>query len=160
MHGPYDLRLVRHLALDFGTDLLADFSERGIQAGFDSSQNLLDEPVEVFAGDVIEHLQNFTERTHDCLDQFSHHLVNSLEDLLLYIIPAVQNSVDLRDGSIDEDENTVQYSNDRFTGKKRRRNGDVTRKEWIQNKKQKMRAKGKEVTADSKYTARKRKPKF
>ena len=48
----------------------------------------------------------------------------------------------------------------RFTGKKRRRNGDVSRKEWIQNKKQKMRAKGREVTADSKYTARKRKPKF
>lgn len=48
----------------------------------------------------------------------------------------------------------------RFTGKKRKRNGDVSRKEWIQNKKQKMRAKGKDVTADSKYTARKRKPKF
>ncbi|XP_063676816.1 probable 18S rRNA (guanine-N(7))-methyltransferase [Bolinopsis microptera] len=59
-----------------------------------------------------------------------------------------------------EGSNTIQYGNDRFTGKKRKRNGDVTRKEWIQNKKQKMRAKGKDVTADSKYTARKRKPKF
>ncbi|KAL5265721.1 hypothetical protein ACHWQZ_G006433 [Mnemiopsis leidyi] len=66
----------------------------------------------------------------------------------------------LPQGLGNENENTIQYSNDRFTGKKRKRNGDVSRKEWIQNKKQKMRAKGKDVTADSKYTARKRKPKF
>lgn len=57
------------------------------------------------------------------------------------------------------DSNSVQYSSERFTGKKRKR-GAVSTKEWIANKKQKHRAQGKEVTHDSKYSARKRKPKF
>lgn len=70
------------------------------------------------------------------------------------------SSYALPKGLGDENSDTVQYGNERFTGKKRKRQGTVSAKEWIANKKQKRRAQGKEVTADSKFSGRKRKPKF
>jgi len=45
-----------------------------------------------------------------------------------------------------------------FKGKQGKK--DVTARDWVNNKKQRQRAQGKEVVNDSKYTARKRRPKF
>jgi len=44
--------------------------------------------------------------------------------------------------------------------KKHRGKKDVSAREWVNNKKDRQRAQGKAVVADSKYTARKRRPKF
>jgi 18S rRNA (guanine1575-N7)-methyltransferase len=44
--------------------------------------------------------------------------------------------------------------------KKHRGKKDLSTREWVTNKKERQRAQGKEVFADSKYTARKRRPKF
>lgn len=44
--------------------------------------------------------------------------------------------------------------------KKHRGKKDMSAKEWVNNKKNRQRAQGKEVVNDSKYTARKRRPKF
>ena len=37
---------------------------------------------------------------------------------------------------------------------------EISHKDWVKNKKQRQRMQGKEVKEDSKYTGRKRKPKF
>jgi 18S rRNA (guanine1575-N7)-methyltransferase len=47
---------------------------------------------------------------------------------------------------------------ERHTSKKERKN--IKDKEWVLRKKEQMRRRGKKVAADSKYTARKRGPKF
>eukprot|EP00286_Rhodomonas_abbreviata_P018614 CAMPEP_0181297444 /NCGR_PEP_ID=MMETSP1101-20121128/5241_1 /TAXON_ID=46948 /ORGANISM="Rhodomonas abbreviata, Strain Caron Lab Isolate" /LENGTH=282 /DNA_ID=CAMNT_0023402377 /DNA_START=1 /DNA_END=849 /DNA_ORIENTATION=+ len=62
------------------------------------------------------------------------------------------------------EKDTVDFTNKRNREKKERgqrgRSKGIGKKEWTLNKKQRQRAQGKTVPEDSKYTARKRRPKF
>ena len=65
----------------------------------------------------------------------------------------------------EEERKTVLFSrkDPHRTNLNRRKDGSrpsVKSREWIQNKKDRQRRQGKEVVHDSKYTGRKRKPKF
>lgn len=64
--------------------------------------------------------------------------------------------------ALDGDEDTVQFTKESRKGKKKRKgaNEGVKTRVWVQAKKERQRKQGKDVRADSKYTARKRRAKF
>lgn len=63
-------------------------------------------------------------------------------------------------GTEEADSNRIEYTKRREMAKKSRGKLAKGSKEWIMKKKERRRQQGKEVRADSKYTARKRSGRF
>ena len=72
---------------------------------------------------------------------------------------AGESRVQLPSGLDGENPNQVGYSKERKNGRSKSRK-PIKDKDWVLKKKELYRARGKDVPADSKYTARKRRPKF